>query len=532
MQNTMPMLFSTPAQMTQDQTLQYQLANFQPLGANTASTVNGAASQMHDYGIWGRNSMRPTHNHTQQHQQQQVIPEAPKRSGTRLPLGALPANWEDQAPMSPTPMTDSPTDPAKSLSRALADLITRERFNRNKLIRMEVNGSARLEMKLQNINIKKYTSHEEEAPESTPRLRDRVVSRDVTVSGKPIYTFKAGEVGGMCVYFLKGFCSLGNKCRYVHDECDDGRFVKITGMPYDASASDVIDFFSPISLAFARITFIFSQDCRPSGSAIIEFTDRKEALLAQSKDRTFFTVDRYVLLYPSSRMEKIWHEDNNNKRMANMQPKLMQMPAAQAAHAAAVDHNNNKSAHSTPLSAQHSNSTANSPIMRQMMQGTPMMSTPSVMGLTPSPAMPSVASAATPASPCVFVQAHAVPVAQKTPQVPAFTQQEDDTMRSLLSTLDEVDDDVPPLALMDAKEEQNLEWISQLNASLAQQRAPRTVAPPAPPAPVAPANSLFEALSGLGYSAGNCAEIVQTLTAKCPVGSNDHDGMPTLLPIA
>eukprot|EP01061_Rhynchopus_euleeides_P034763 TRINITY_DN5867_c0_g1_i1.p1 TRINITY_DN5867_c0_g1~~TRINITY_DN5867_c0_g1_i1.p1 ORF type:complete len:526 (+),score=231.18 TRINITY_DN5867_c0_g1_i1:200-1579(+) len=448
------------------------------------------------------------------------VPE--KRPVSRHPLGELPANWEEQEDelnslgslSSPqTPM--SPADTGYATASSIRELITRERFTRSKLIRMEVNASARLEMQLQNLNIKKNTMSQQTDLGASPSLRDRIVNRETGSDGKPIYTFEAGRPGGMCVYFLKGFCSLGNKCRYVHDDCDDGRFVKITGMPYEATHGDVIEFFKPIKLTMERITFIRNAGCKPSGSAIIEFADRNEALLAQSKDRSYITVERYVLLYPSSRMEQLWHQDKNEQRLRELQPKMMHMPT-HTAHAGVMGQKP-AAAHApftpmpfTPMPHMRASHTSH--------QQSPLYSTSTMMGLTPSPLLQMNSAATTPVSSSFMrQQAHIA---------------EDDTMRNLLSTLNEADDEhqAPPSKAA-PQVPSNLDWFSQLDDLTLAPQAPVEAQREATPS-FTPTHQVIEALTGLGYDDSKSREIVKALQGVNMKSRQDEDDMPTLLPMA
>eukprot|EP01064_Diplonema_japonicum_P003041 TRINITY_DN119_c6_g1_i1.p1 TRINITY_DN119_c6_g1~~TRINITY_DN119_c6_g1_i1.p1 ORF type:complete len:499 (+),score=117.03 TRINITY_DN119_c6_g1_i1:71-1498(+) len=424
----------------------------------------------------------------QQNVRQQMSVQQTKR--VRQPLGdANSSMWDEEE-------CDAACD--------LKTLIAKERLARNKISRLALTEAARLEMQLQNINIKKNSNRTSEdelnsffsTPKKDPST-PQVVERDVTADGKPIYDFKPGTPGGMCVYFLKGFCSLGNKCRYVHDETDDGRHVKVTGMPYDVTIDVIINFFCPLKVRPENITFITSNG-KPTGSAIIEFFDRKEALLSQSKDRAHITEARYVLLYPSSKKEKMWHLQTGGKHQT-VQPMY------------------------TPSPVQ--------PVMRQMVQPTP-----STMGLTPSP-MLSIGQMG-PISPVSTVSS---PVARK-------QEEEDETMRSLLSTLNEEDDekvpmpsktkDLPPIGTAMGpppliNRMNTDDWLSHLQLSLSASATNQSI----PSLITAPDNKIITALSELGYNNTACSEIIKALQeitakAKLPLQNKPLDDLPSLLPMS
>ena len=455
-----------------------------------------------------------------------VSPLQAKRAPQRAPLGELPANWSDGSDMDD-----------------VRGLLLRERFARSKLVRMEVNESARLEMQLQNLNIKKNSSKMRDEMGICALPRERAVERAYGADGKPIYSFEAGKVGGMCVYFLRGFCSMGNRCRYVHDDTDDGRFVKITGMPYEVKIESVVDFFAPLKIETDRITFICNKEGRPSGSAIVEFRDRKEALMAQSKDRTYITEARYVLLYPSSKKEQAWHRENNLRRSALV-------PAPQDALSALGV----PAAPFTPLgpmspaalAGSPASPTGPTPVLRHNVFGTtPAVTSVGSMGLTatPSPLLQMRSPAVRTATPAAVA---------RTPPLSLKQLDEDDTMRSLLSTLNEAEDEKvtpskegdapPPLVTMNTND-----WLSHLQGSLEQAPTNESI----PSLVMSPSSKVVDALMGLGYNKTNCDEIVKALqevTAKASLPlqkidagaaaaaadlpADDHEDMPTLLPIA
>eukprot|EP01059_Diplonema_ambulator_P032438 TRINITY_DN635_c0_g1_i1.p1 TRINITY_DN635_c0_g1~~TRINITY_DN635_c0_g1_i1.p1 ORF type:complete len:469 (+),score=142.49 TRINITY_DN635_c0_g1_i1:56-1408(+) len=366
-------------------------------------------------------------------------------------------------------------------------LIARERLARNKISRLALTEAARLEMQLQNLNIKKNSNRGEEGVDAnsssfftTPKKDQspQVIERETTSDGQVIYDFKPGTPGGMCVYFLKGFCSLGNKCRYVHDETDDGRFVKVTGMPYDVTVDKIIEFFSPLKIRPENVMFI-TPNGKPTGSAIIEFLDRKEALLSQSKDRSHITEQRYVLLYPSSRKEKMWHMSHAMKVVV-------------------------------PQSC-----------------GTPMRGTPGSglsMGLTPSP-MLSIGG---------------------NREQAAGHREVDHTTRSLLSTLNEADEESPKKAVLSPigtpavlepppliKRMNADDWLTHLQLSLKTSTSNQSI----PSLVTAPHSYVESALAGLGYNSVACNEILKALQeintkSKLPFQNPDFPAdMPSLLPL-
>lgn len=212
-----------------------------------------------------------------------------------------------------------------------AGLAQREKWGRLRIQRMALTEAARMEMHLQNLNVKRSTTVGANGPLASapfaspaPSMSPGVFSPPAQaqssgmpntcvrpeVNGEVVYEFGNGMPGGVCVYFLKGYCSLGNRCRYVHDSRDPGHIVKITGMPYSATYEEVVRFFKPLEIAPGGIAFLHSAEGRPTGSAFVEFKDRHAALIAVGKDRAFFAAHRFVLLFASSMKEREYYLRN------------------------------------------------------------------------------------------------------------------------------------------------------------------------------------------------------------------------------
>eukprot|EP00755_Sulcionema_specki_P021777 Sspe_Gene.74917::Locus_46820_Transcript_1_2_Confidence_0.667_Length_1046::g.74917::m.74917 len=219
------------------------------------------------------------------------------------------------------PELENDDPPAMELKDEIRALIQKERWARGRVLRDELTEEARLEMQLQNINIKKNSAERRE--DSTPHRKlgsplspsvpsgPRTCERPERPDGSIVYEFGNGLPGGVCVFFMKGYCGLGSKCRYVHDSTDIGNIVKITGMPYVSTVDQVIEFFKPLELTADKVSFTISREGKHTGSAFVEFKDRKDALLALAKDRHFFLdPTRFVLLYPSSKIERTWYQNN------------------------------------------------------------------------------------------------------------------------------------------------------------------------------------------------------------------------------
>lgn len=219
-----------------------------------------------------------------------------------------------------------------------AGLAQREKWGRLRIQRMALTEAARMEMHLQNLNVKRSGNVGINGPLATAPFASPAPSMSPGVggfspstqsggmpntcvrpeiNGEVVYEFGNGMPGGVCVYFLKGYCSLGNRCRYVHDSRDPGHIVKITGMPYSATYEEVVRFFKPLEIAPGGIAFLHSAEGRPTGSAFVEFKDRHAALIAVGKDRAFFAAHRFVLLFASSMKEREYYLRNPQASITN-----------------------------------------------------------------------------------------------------------------------------------------------------------------------------------------------------------------------
>jgi len=120
-------------------------------------------------------------------------------------------------------------------------------------------------------------------------------------------TPQAGSTGGrrgaVCYYHKRGLCKYGANCRYVHDTTDPGTMVLIRGLPYSTSEQEIVQFLSPN--AIQSVTLVRSAEGQFNGTAFVEMESPVAAsLVIKNLDCKFFTKDRYVLIFPSSRRER------------------------------------------------------------------------------------------------------------------------------------------------------------------------------------------------------------------------------------
>merc|ERR1712025_326873 len=82
-------------------------------------------------------------------------------------------------------------------------------------------------------------------------------------------------------------------------DASDG-FVRLRGLPYEASKKDIADFFSGVSIVPYGITITMDQDGRPSGNAYVECTSPAEAEKALKKHKEKIG-HRYIEVFKSSK---------------------------------------------------------------------------------------------------------------------------------------------------------------------------------------------------------------------------------------
>ena len=84
-----------------------------------------------------------------------------------------------------------------------------------------------------------------------------------------------------------------------NNEINDG-FVRLRGLPFEATKSDIAQFFNGFSITPYGINITMDQDGRPSGEAYVEFAspDQVEKALAKNKEKIGH---RYIEIFNSSR---------------------------------------------------------------------------------------------------------------------------------------------------------------------------------------------------------------------------------------
>uniref|UniRef100_A0A4X2LY25 RRM domain-containing protein n=1 Tax=Vombatus ursinus TaxID=29139 RepID=A0A4X2LY25_VOMUR len=88
---------------------------------------------------------------------------------------------------------------------------------------------------------------------------------------------------------------------------EEGFVVKVRGLPWSCSVSDIQHFFSECKIQneASGIHFIYTRDGRPSGEAFIELESEDEVKLALKKDRETMA-HRYVEVFKSNKVEMDW----------------------------------------------------------------------------------------------------------------------------------------------------------------------------------------------------------------------------------
>ncbi|XP_036601858.1 heterogeneous nuclear ribonucleoprotein H-like [Trichosurus vulpecula] len=88
---------------------------------------------------------------------------------------------------------------------------------------------------------------------------------------------------------------------------EEGFVVKVRGLPWSCSVSDVQHFFSECKIqnGTSGIHFIYTREGRPSGEAFIELNSEDEVKLALKKDRETMA-HRYIEVFKSNKIEMDW----------------------------------------------------------------------------------------------------------------------------------------------------------------------------------------------------------------------------------
>ncbi|CAM4539599.1 hypothetical protein PO909_025715 [Leuciscus waleckii] len=76
-----------------------------------------------------------------------------------------------------------------------------------------------------------------------------------------------------------------------------GNLVQMRGLPYEATAEDIVKFFAPIRLV--KVLVEYSPNGRPTGEAEAYFRTHQDAVSAMSKDREYIN-ERYIELFLNS----------------------------------------------------------------------------------------------------------------------------------------------------------------------------------------------------------------------------------------
>ncbi|XP_027133260.1 G-rich sequence factor 1 [Larimichthys crocea] len=87
----------------------------------------------------------------------------------------------------------------------------------------------------------------------------------------------------------------------VHVPADDG-VVRLRGLPYSCTESDIVQFFSGLDIVENGITIVTDYQRRNTGEAFVQFSSQQEADEALQRDRDVIG-NRYIELFPSRRDE-------------------------------------------------------------------------------------------------------------------------------------------------------------------------------------------------------------------------------------
>jgi len=100
---------------------------------------------------------------------------------------------------------------------------------------------------------------------------------------------------------MPGAAANNNKMVANNMDTDDG-YVRLRGLPYEATKKDIAAFFAGIEIAPYGITLTMDQEGRPSGDAYVEFTSPEEAEKAIAKNKEKIG-HRYIEIFKSSKCD-------------------------------------------------------------------------------------------------------------------------------------------------------------------------------------------------------------------------------------
>ncbi|XP_058230318.1 G-rich sequence factor 1 isoform X2 [Hemibagrus wyckioides] len=135
----------------------------------------------------------------------------------------------------------------------------------------------------------------------TQEMANEALKRDREVIGNryiEVYPSKKSEIQ-MQYGRTKGGDAPANTVRTqkISNVSLPTHYIHMRGLPYQATAGDVINFFHPIRVA--KVLIEYGPDGRPSGEAAAHFTTGQDAMEAMTKDRQYIQ-DRYIELYLNS----------------------------------------------------------------------------------------------------------------------------------------------------------------------------------------------------------------------------------------
>ncbi|XP_042429278.1 heterogeneous nuclear ribonucleoprotein H3-like [Zingiber officinale] len=101
---------------------------------------------------------------------------------------------------------------------------------------------------------------------------------------------------------------------HVDKDRDNSEYevLKLRGLPYSVTKSDIIDFFAEFELSEDKVHIGYRLDGKATGEAFVEFSSPDEAKKAMSKDKMTIG-SRYVELFPSTPEEAMMAESRSKE---------------------------------------------------------------------------------------------------------------------------------------------------------------------------------------------------------------------------
>ncbi|XP_066510639.1 G-rich sequence factor 1-like isoform X2 [Hoplias malabaricus] len=135
---------------------------------------------------------------------------------------------------------------------------------------------------------------------ATQEMADQALQKDREVIGNRYIEVFASKKNEIQTQYTKGRGEASGtafRTQRMNSTSVPIHYIHMRGLPFQASAADIVNFFSPIRVE--KILMEYGSDGRPRGEAEAYFTSHQDAVTAMSKDKECIQ-DRYIELFLNS----------------------------------------------------------------------------------------------------------------------------------------------------------------------------------------------------------------------------------------